>query len=139
MKADHHMEFVRRHPVRQFNPIGVRILALKIVITGFVQQLGRDLFAVFVNINKDVIVRTVAFLGMDLDVKLIHHDMAGGVLKRTAHTVLPEESIQVFRPQQDQFAQVDSLESPAQEFTPLPEQQEAALAVEQMDSMNLTR
>ena len=42
-------------------------------------------------------------------------------------------------PQQDQFAQVDSMESPAQEFTPLPEQQEAALAVEQVDSMNLTR
>ena len=41
-------------------------------------------------------------------------------------------------PQQDQYAQVDSMESPVQEVTPLPEQQ-AALTVEQMDSMNLTR
>ena len=41
-------------------------------------------------------------------------------------------------PQQDQYAQIDSMESPVQEATPLPEQQ-AALAVEQTDSINLTR
>ena len=41
-------------------------------------------------------------------------------------------------PQQAQYAQIDSMENPVQEVTPLPEQQ-AALAVEQTDSMNLTR
>lgn len=42
-------------------------------------------------------------------------------------------------PQQAQFAQADSMvESPIQEVTPLPEQQ-AALTVEQKDSINLTR
>ena len=41
-------------------------------------------------------------------------------------------------PQQDQYAQIDSMESPVQEATPLPEQQ-AALTVEQTDSINLTR
>ena len=41
-------------------------------------------------------------------------------------------------PQQAQYAQIDSMESPVQEATPLPEQQ-AALAVEQTDSINLTR
>ena len=41
-------------------------------------------------------------------------------------------------PQQAQYAQIDSMENPVQEVTPLPEQQ-AALAVEQKDSMNLTR
>lgn len=40
--------------------------------------------------------------------------------------------------QQTQYAQADSMESPVQEVTPLPEQQ-AALAVEQIDSMNLKR
>jgi len=42
------------------------------------------------------------------------------------------------KPQQAQYAQTDSMESPVQEITPLPEQQ-AALTIEQMDSMNLTR
>lgn len=37
-----------------------------------------------------------------------------------------------------EYAQADSLESPVQEVTPLPEQQ-AALTVEQVDTMNLTR
>ena len=41
-------------------------------------------------------------------------------------------------PPQAQYAQIDSMENPVQEVTPLPEQQ-AALAVEQKDSMNLTR
>ena len=41
-------------------------------------------------------------------------------------------------PPQVQYAQIDSMENPVQEVTPLPEQQ-AALAVEQTDSMNLTR
>jgi hypothetical protein len=42
-------------------------------------------------------------------------------------------------PQQAQFAQADSMvENPIQEVTPLPEQQ-AALTVEQTDSINLTR
>ena len=41
-------------------------------------------------------------------------------------------------PPQAQYAQIDSMENPVQEVTPLPEQQ-AALAVEQTDSMNLTR
>ena len=41
-------------------------------------------------------------------------------------------------PQQAQYAETDSMESPIQEVTPLPEQQ-AALAVEQVDTMNLTR
>ena len=41
-------------------------------------------------------------------------------------------------PQQDQYAQADSMECPMQEVTPLPEQQ-AALTVEQVDTMNLTR
>ena len=43
------------------------------------------------------------------------------------------------QPQHAQFAQTDSLERPADEFVTLPEQQEAALTVEQVDSMNLTR
>ena len=41
-------------------------------------------------------------------------------------------------PQQAQYAETDSMESPIQGVTPLPEQQ-AALAVEQVDTMNLTR
>ena len=40
--------------------------------------------------------------------------------------------------EQTQYAEADSMESPVQELTPLPEQQ-AALAVEQLDSLNLTR
>jgi hypothetical protein len=40
--------------------------------------------------------------------------------------------------QQAQYALADSMENPVQEVTPLPEQQ-AALAAEQVDSMNLTR
>ena len=40
--------------------------------------------------------------------------------------------------EQTQYAEADSMENPVQEVTPLPEQQ-AALAVEQKDSMNLTR
>jgi len=40
--------------------------------------------------------------------------------------------------QQTQYAQTDSMVSPAEEFVVLPEQQEAAVAVEQ-DSINLTR
>jgi hypothetical protein len=41
-------------------------------------------------------------------------------------------------PQQAQYAETDSMESPIQGVTPLPEQQ-AALAMEQVDTMNLTR
>lgn len=41
-------------------------------------------------------------------------------------------------PQQAQYARADSMESPVQEVTPLPEQQ-AVLVVDQTDSMNLTR
>lgn len=41
-------------------------------------------------------------------------------------------------PQQTQYAQTDSMERPVQEVIPLPEQQ-AALTVGQVDSMNLTR
>ena len=37
------------------------------------------------------------------------------------------------------YAQSDSMENPAQEFTPLPEQQAAELTVEQVDSMSITR
>ena len=40
--------------------------------------------------------------------------------------------------EQTQYAVADSMESPVQELAPLPEQQ-AALAVEQLDSLNLTR
>ena len=40
--------------------------------------------------------------------------------------------------QQFQHAQIDSMESPVEEFVAMPEQQEAALTVEQ-DSINLTR
>ena len=40
--------------------------------------------------------------------------------------------------EQTQYAEADSMESPVQELEPLPEQQ-AALAVEQLDSLNLTR
>ena len=40
--------------------------------------------------------------------------------------------------EQTQYAEADSMESPVQELAPLPEQQ-AALAVEQLDSLNLTR
>ena len=43
------------------------------------------------------------------------------------------------QPQQPQYAQTDSMECPAQEFTPLPEQQAAELTLEQADSMSLTR
>ena len=45
---------------------------------------------------------------------------------------------EVDAPQHAQYAEMDSMESPIQEVTPLPEQQ-AALAVEQVDTMNLTR
>jgi hypothetical protein len=41
-------------------------------------------------------------------------------------------------PQHTQYAQIDSMESPVKEFVAMPEQQEAALSVEQ-DSINLTR
>ena len=41
-------------------------------------------------------------------------------------------------PQQSQYAQIDSMESPVEEFVAMPDQQEAALTVEQ-DSINLTR
>ena len=41
-------------------------------------------------------------------------------------------------PQHTQYAQIDSMESPVEEFVAMPEQQEAALSVEQ-DSINLTR
>jgi len=41
-------------------------------------------------------------------------------------------------PQQSQYAQADSMESPAEEFVVMPEQQEAAATVEK-DSINLTR
>ena len=41
--------------------------------------------------------------------------------------------------QQAIYAQSDSMENPAQEFTPLPEQQAAELTVEQVDSMSITR
>ncbi|MBO7068570.1 MAG: hypothetical protein J6W52_07825 [Bacteroidaceae bacterium] len=41
--------------------------------------------------------------------------------------------------QQPQYAQTDSMECPAQEFTPLLEQQAAELTREQTDSMSLTR
>ncbi|MBR4643737.1 MAG: hypothetical protein IKO73_01055 [Bacteroidaceae bacterium] len=37
------------------------------------------------------------------------------------------------------YTQSDSMENPAQEFTPLPEQQAAELTVEQVDSMSITR
>ena len=40
--------------------------------------------------------------------------------------------------QHAQYAQIDSMESPVEEFVAIPEQQEAALTVEQ-DSINLTR
>ena len=40
--------------------------------------------------------------------------------------------------EQTQYAEADSMESPVQELAPLPEQQ-AALAAEQLDSLNLTR
>ena len=43
------------------------------------------------------------------------------------------------QPQHAQFAQTDSMERPADEFVTIPESQEAALTVEQVDSMNLTR
>ena len=41
--------------------------------------------------------------------------------------------------QQTMYAQTDSIENPAQELIPLPEQQAAELTVEKVDSMNLTR
>ena len=43
------------------------------------------------------------------------------------------------QPQHTQYAQIDSMECPAEEFVTMPEQQEAVLTVEQVDSISLTR